>query len=70
MESELVGLALEMDFLCPIFEPRCFTVFTEEEVEFERESLRLAVGARLGTVIFDRGLDSDVVAAHAWMLFG
>ena len=68
MESELVGLALEMDFLCPILEPRCFTVFTEDEVEFERESLRLADGVRLGTVIFDRGVDSYIVAKDAWML--
>lgn len=59
IESELVGLALEIDFLCPILEPICFTVATEEEVELDRDSLRLTVGGRVGTFI---------VAVKSWTI--
>jgi len=55
MDSELVGLACEADFLCPSFEPRCLTVATDEEVELERESLRLTAGGRPEWLIFEAG---------------
>lgn len=47
IDSELVGLAWEADFLCPIFAPSCLTVETDEDVEFERESLRFTAGERV-----------------------
>lgn len=52
MESELAGLACEADFLWPIFAPRCFTVETDEVVEFDRDSLRLTAGGRVEWLMF------------------
>lgn len=53
IESELVGLVCERDFLWPNFAPRCLTVEAEEEVvEFDRDSLRLTAGGRVGWLIF------------------
>jgi len=56
MESELVGLACEVDFLCPIFAPNCLTVETEEVVEFDEDSRRLTAGGRAEWLIFVAGL--------------
>lgn len=49
IESELVGLVFEYDDLCPILDPMCLIVETEDEVEFERESLLFTAGANTGT---------------------
>lgn len=51
IESELVGLVVERDDLCPILAPIYLTVDPEEEVELERDSLLFTAGANAGTFI-------------------
>lgn len=42
-------------------------MLTEDDVEFERESLRFVVGARVGTVIFDQVYAAVLLLdRHGW----
>lgn len=54
IESELVGLGLEKDARCPVREPGFLTVVAAEETEFDRDTLRVAAGAKVGTFIMLR----------------
>lgn len=68
IESELVGLVVDRDALCPIFAPMYLTVATEDDVEFERESLLFAAGASAGTFIVNFfSLVRVSSSAHVWI---
>lgn len=70
IESELVGLVVDLEDLCPILAPIYLTVDVEEEIEFERDSLLLAVGAGAGTFMivstFVKASLRRHCVRHAW----